>query len=422
METLVRVWTDNLIIGAGPYGLSLAAHLEPHRSIADRQDRLPAIDGLRAIAMTMVIAQHCGLLPCGWTGVWLFYVISGFVITRTLLAERLDRPGLRYMYFMQRRLFRIVPVYLLYLLLNLGVMAGADRFGSLRDMPFLISFTYNWQMIFQIWQVPVPLAAFGHLWTLSVEEQFYLIFPLLFLFLPRRVLGVTLALLVLAGPAIRLVFAGWLVGMPEAQDPNWSAYAVYAASFTQFDAFLLGAIVSLGEPWLRGSRRALWIPVVAAVAAAVYVVIFVSINHALGARGLNMLRNIVSGTMFGQEREVFVYSVVDLVAVSAILFAMRGSRGTSWLRAPTLCVVGRVSYGGYLFHALALLFAARLLGVGVDHLPISGRIVAFAGVWAVTVTAAYASLRWFESRVIAWAKLGRPRSAARNSTACHVQP
>ncbi len=378
------------------------------------RERLPAIDGLRAIAMTMVIAQHCKLLPCGWIGVWLFYVVSGFVICRTLLAEQPAPPGRRYGRFVARRFFRIVPVYLLYILLNLVLMAVSGQYGSLSDVPFLLTFTYNWQMIFQIWELHAPFAAFGHLWTLSVEEQFYLIFPLLMLFLPRRLFFRGAAILVLAGPLIRLLFSNLLAAVPAAHDPNWAAYAVYAASFTQFDAFLLGALLAMAEPRLRQSSRAWLVPAAALAAIVVYVLVYVQVNRSHGAVGMEAFRNVLSGTLYGQYREVFVYSVVDLVAASAILHVLRRGRGTKLLAAPPLAQIGRISYGGYLFHALVLMLITWLIEPRLEQLPILERLAYFAGAWSATVAIAYVSFRWFESRITAWSKSDgwRQRAAA----------
>jgi peptidoglycan/LPS O-acetylase OafA/YrhL len=373
--------------------------LEPNRL-----GRLPAIDGLRAVAMTMVVAQHCGLLPCGWIGVWLFYVISGFVICRTLLAERRAPSGRRYGRFIARRFFRIVSIYFCYILLNIAVMVMAGRYGSLRDVPFLLTFSYNWQMIFSIWDIHDGFAAFGHLWTLSVEQQFYLIFPVLFLCLPRRMFLWLTAILVVAGPLVRFLFSEFIATMPEAHDPNWAAYAVYAASFTQFDAFLVGTLLAVAEPHLRVSRLALMLPVVAIALAVLYVATFVLVNHANGATGVGIVRNIISGTLYGQFREVFVYSVVDLLAASAILHVMRGGHGTRLLASPFLALVGRVSYGGYLFHALVLLVAALLLKQSVGQLPLPERLGCFVLVWIVTGSIAYVSFHCFENRVISWSK------------------
>jgi peptidoglycan/LPS O-acetylase OafA/YrhL len=171
-------------------------------------NRIDEIDGLRALAMTMVIAQHCGLAPMGWTGVWLFFVISGYVISRNFIQQEYSdkSPFLQYKLFMIRRFFRIVPVYFLYIFMNLCLLSLISQFDSFKEVPFLLTFTYNWQMIFQFWPLDRGWSSFGHLWTLSIEEQFYLIYPILFLFFLRKHFLVMLIIRVVLGPFIRLFY------------------------------------------------------------------------------------------------------------------------------------------------------------------------------------------------------------------------
>src|SRR5947209_3888901 len=144
-------------------------------------ERVYSVDSLRAIAMTMVIAQHSGLLPFGWTGVWLFYVISGFVISRNFIEEKAVAAigsDTHYFSFILRRTFRIIPPYAAYIILCMITALIIDLPSQAREIPFLATFTYNWRMIFSLEQQSV---IFGHLWTISVEEQFYLFFPWLIL-------------------------------------------------------------------------------------------------------------------------------------------------------------------------------------------------------------------------------------------------
>ena len=148
-------------------------------------ERIYSIDSLRALAMTMVIAQHCKLLPFGWTGVWLFYVISGFVISRNFIAERATfKPAslFHYLSFVTRRMFRIIPPYAAYVIICLLVIRLLGYPEQYRELPYLTTFTFNWRMIFS---VEPQFSAFGHLWTISVEEQFYVLFPILILLLNR---------------------------------------------------------------------------------------------------------------------------------------------------------------------------------------------------------------------------------------------
>ena len=383
--------------------------------VSEERGRLDAVDGLRAIAMTLVVAEHCKLAPFGWVGVWLFYVISGFVICRSFLLQPVVDPRRSYATFIRRRFYRIVPAYFFYIILNIIVMIAVGEFIDLRDVPFLLSFTYNWQMIFQIWPTPDGWSAFGHLWTLSVEEQFYIVFPVLFLCLTRRRFIAVAALLVGLGPAVRFLFSTAISNAVAAADPNWSAYAVYAASFTQFDAFLMGALLAFAEAWLRNARP--WrygLFLLALVAALAYGTSYVLANRALGAHGVDLIRNVFSGTLYGQGREAFVYSVVDLANISLVVLALTQTQLRRALSLRALSYVGRISYGGYLFHALILWLLGKLaMPVGFDGLPVLQRIPWFIIAWLVTIAVASCSFHWLESPIIAWARSRRPRSAAR---------
>ena len=373
--------------------------------IKSTPSRIMAVDGLRAVAMTLVVAQHCGLAPFGWTGVWLFYVISGFVICRNFMATQADSPHRQYKDFIRRRFFRIVPAYVFYISVVTAVMTGVGRYSGLHDIPFLMTFTYNWQMIFQYWPTPDGWSSVGHLWTLSVEEQFYVFFPLLFLFLPRRMFILVAGMLILAGPSIRLVFSTILAGTEQAKDPNWTAFAIYAASFTQFDAFLIGALIGLFETDIRArpqlSRTA---GRIAAGAVLAYAGTYVVVNYSNGDRGIDLFRNIVSGTLFGQAREVFVYSTVDIVC-AAVLISALCARRMQRLVTPAMALVGRISYGGYLYHALVLwFFVAMFVPTGFKALPVPERIAWFVAAWAATVGLAYVSFFWFETPIMNWSR------------------
>ncbi|WP_428419887.1 acyltransferase family protein [Methylibium sp.] len=364
--------------------------------------RIDAVDGLRAIAMTMVIAQHCGLLPFGWTGVWLFFVISGYVITAGFVNGdyAAARPTTAYVAFMGRRALRIVPVYLLYLGVGTMVVLASGGASRLTDLPYLLSFTYNWHMVFEFWPGPGNWGPFGHLWTLSVEQQFYLLFPLLALLLPARRQVLACSLLIAAGPLVRWGYAT-LLSANTAGDAGWLAFAVYAATPCHVDAFLMGSLIARLEPRLRASPRVaagLW--GVALAVATGYAAVYVAINHRLGAAGTEALRNVVSGILYGQHREVFVYLAIDLLAAAALVHVLLRRPGTAVLAWGPIAWVGRVSYGGYLFHALVIwAISHSLLDGQVKELPVAQRLLTFAGVWLVTVALASVSFRWFETPV-----------------------
>lgn len=216
------------------------------------------LDGLRGIAVLMVIVLHTlhfdqfrplfreinNLIKTGWMGVDLFFVLSGFLITRILLRTRDDPHRARNFY--MRRALRILPAYWCYLalvFLLLWLTSDVDRrfADSLVWLPHLLLFTNNIQT--SIIGVTPPVRELAHLWSLAVEEQFYLLWPWLLWRVPTAALPrLCLQVIVLAWISkLALVIAGaW-----------W--HAIYVLPFTRMDGFAVGAFLAVHH--LRGDIR-----------------------------------------------------------------------------------------------------------------------------------------------------------------------
>lgn len=372
--------------------------------------RLPAIDGLRAIAMTMVIAFHCGLFPIGWTGVWLFYVISGFVITRNFLAERATGipRGAHWASFAIRRFFRIVPPYALYIAICSALILFLRDPSGLHGLGFLATFTANWWFL----DPNVSKAYFGFLplWTISVEEQFYLVFPILFFFVAARRLPALLVALFAWGPVWRWLFEQGL-GQFGIAHPDVVASAVYTSSLGQFDAFILGALLAHVEGYIRRPRIALCIGAVAMAALFSYWIAFHSIiEHLRAAHLWADDRLFTGGPPFGRGRELVLYTAIDLCAAALIALALSGSSALSLLATKPLAWIGRNSYSGYLYHALALQMFGTLIwrhdprDFPSPHAPLYLiRLAAFTLTFIASIAAAYISYSVIEKRSL---KLG----------------
>jgi peptidoglycan/LPS O-acetylase OafA/YrhL len=369
--------------------------------------RIDEVDSLRAFAMTSVIAQHCKILPFGWMGVWLFFVISGFVVTKSLLSSGAGRgPTQILKSFYARRAARIWPIYLGYVVIGFAVCALAAKQLNWPALASLVLFYNNFQAAFAhgIFDgFPV-----GHLWTISVEFQFYIVFGLAFALLPRRgLVGLLIAFLVLS-PLLRFIGGDVLAGMGFA--PLRAAFAIYSFSPMHFDSFAVGALLALGQQrWMQGPRaHALFAAGVAAMAA--YAAFYVALNHSHGARGLASLRNVVSGILFGHQREIWLYSALALL--SAGVLAVTLSARAPWAavtRSPLLQAVGRVSYGGYVYHVLCIQGTAMLLrlaiapGAGMAR-KLEFGVLHFALALPLTITAALLSYRYVEQPIIRWAR------------------
>ena len=358
--------------------------------------RIERIDSLRAIAMLAVIAQHAHLLPFGWMGVWLFYVISGFVVTTSLIAraETGHRRG-DTLAFYARRGARILPIYYVYIVA--GLLVSSLWLGRADWQPFVsMLFMYNnfadafGNGFYAHWPA-------GHLWTISVEWQFYLIYGLLFIWAPRAWVIAGGFLVLIADPILRVIAGAILL---RHQPPLDAAFSIYSFSLLHFDAFAIGALIALFRDRLTG-RHGLIAGAAALALLAIYLLVYAMIDRAHGARGIDVLRNLVSGILIGQGREGPLYSIIDLLAASGLLVALDERIGLPLVGGRRLQYVGRISYGGYVYHQLMLTLVITLVppaGFGGPGTAtrVAYDVATFLGCTALTIAAASASYHWLE--------------------------
>ena len=214
--------------------------------------RLPGLDGLRGIAVLAVIIYHAdvSLLVGGFLGVDVFFVLSGFLITSLLLEElqrtnKVDRAK-----FYLRRIRRLMPALFMVLLFSVlvsGLFVLDAAYHVRRDLPWAITFVLNWSYLFfeQSYFVNIsrpPLLQ--HLWSLSVEEQFYVIWPLLLVALYKLPLGriTPRTKVFIASTVLALASTAWMVylaianGFPIPNDPS----RVYFGTDTHAMGLLIG--------------------------------------------------------------------------------------------------------------------------------------------------------------------------------------
>jgi len=227
-------------------------------SVGDRM-RSPELDGIRGVAILMVIAYHyAGFQPpnrvdaavnalseFGWAGVDLFFVLSGFLITGILWDSKADERSLTKFYC--RRILRIFPLYYVFLALLSGFAAWiAPERADSRDFIHLAPWYWLYGVNFLVAQRrdfnAMPFGT-GILWSLAIEEQFYLLWPLAVLKLQRGLLMRLCVLLVLCSVVLRVVL----------QHHGWNATAIYTITPTRMDALAAGAFAAL---LLRGPELA----------------------------------------------------------------------------------------------------------------------------------------------------------------------
>lgn len=201
--------------------------------------QIPSLDGLRAISIMIVFVSHAGLsapIPGGF-GVTVFFFLSGFLIT-TLLCREFDRTHtVAFGAFYMRRLLRLGPPLLLTLalaiLLGLAGLVGGDLSPS--AVLAQVFFAYNYYQLLPGAETSVD--GLGVLWSLAVEEHFYLVWPVLFLLLAQRRVGtsfvVGLLVLILVWRAIRFLVFG---------HDEWT---IYISTDTRFDSLLFGCLLAI---------------------------------------------------------------------------------------------------------------------------------------------------------------------------------
>ncbi|HEX4381668.1 MAG TPA: acyltransferase [Myxococcales bacterium] len=293
--------------------------------------RLPGLDGLRVLSVLVIIFYHQGLLPFGWIGVQVFFVLSGYLITRLLWNAR-ERPLGRYLTgFWGRRVLRIFPLYY-GALVALSVLAFAAGKGQILklSLPYLATYTYN------LWSATAAYREsryFSHFWSLCVEEQFYLLWPFLIYVCRRGPLKAVLAAIVLAGPLIRLAEVFILRASPGANP--LTDLSVYVLTPTYFDGFAIGAWVGLFP--LGGKKGAFF-----ASFAFLVIATWLAFQHSNGLRD-------TSGTGPGYVL-IWGYSLVNLFAALLIDCLVFRKLAPRFFDAGPMQYLGKISYGLYVFH------------------------------------------------------------------------
>ncbi len=322
---------------------------------------VPGLDGLRGLAVIAVVAFHADRLRGGFLGVDLFFVLSGFLITSLLLAEHGSTGHIGLRAFWGRRARRLLPALLVVLT---AVLVVTLLVGDARDLARLradglatLFYVANWEAIrsgADYWAhfgSPSPLR---HTWSLGIEEQFYLLFPLvavgLLVLLGRRrpALGLGAACAVLAAISVGLLVHGELAGVDRSR--------LYLGTDTRMASILIGAglacaIGAVGHVPAGRPRRLL--EAVAAVALVGLVVSWFVVD--------------------GQQRFVYAGGLALLaLGAAAVIAAVTHPdpgpvhRVLAWR---PLVAVGLVSYGLYLWHWPVFVFLDRRR-VGLDGLPL----------------------------------------------------
>ena len=349
-----------------------------------RLSHLGGLDGLRGIAVAAVVCFH-GDWPWmtgGFLGVSLFFTLSGFLITSLLLAERAHTGDISLRSFWVRRFRRLLPAAWLTLAVVLAVVwaIGNSNEVSRANGDLLAAFgqVANWRFLFggqsygALFESPSPVL---HYWSLAIEEQFYLLFPLLVTWLVavtrgrRRLLGLVLGL---------MTFVSWTMPMVL----GFSNDRVYYGTDTRAGELLSGALLAVvvSRPAVRRRLAHAWAPrtivaTLGALAGVASIVLWVRVEEASG---------------FVTEGGLPLQSICSVALIAAVILPTGPVRAVCSV-AP-LRWLGRVSYGVYLYHWPLLVFLDRER-TGLSQGP------RFALIVALSLVLAQLSADWVEGPV-----------------------
>ena len=378
--------------------------------------RLPGLDGLRGIAVLAVIIYHAdvSLLVGGFLGVDVFFVLSGFLITSLLIEELTRTNTVDRARFYIRRIRRLMPALFLVLFFSVlvsGLFVLDAAYHVRRDLPWAITFVLNWSYLFfeQSYFVNIsrpPLLQ--HLWSLSVEEQFYVVWPIMLIALYKVKIGkiTPRAKIFIASAALAIASTAWMIhlsvsnGFPIPNDPS----RVYFGTDTHAMGLLVGCAAA--ALWRSDRLNERLTPDRAA---------------AMNGLGLLSLAGLAYFFVFVSELNEFLYRggflVLSLLtAVLVVIAAHPGLKFGSRLGNPVLKWLGDRSYGIYLWHWP--IFVLMRSGIDIQW----PDPIAFVVKIAIVLVISDLSYRFVElpirkgaigSRLTVWRAAGVPRPQAR---------
>jgi peptidoglycan/LPS O-acetylase OafA/YrhL len=359
---------------------------------------IPALDGLRGIAIILVMLHHFtylqptggisgligSVLMFGWAGVDLFFVLSGFLITGILIDTR-GSP--RYFTtFYARRTLRIFPLYYLVLFVALIVLpqfpalhhAVIEHDGVPPQWPYWVYLT-NFSIADRGWM-------HGWLdigWSLAIEEHFYLVWPLVIWLCPPRLVAVLCGVIILAEPAARLLARASMV------DP----LPIYVVTWFRIDGLAIGALLALAQR--RGLLPSLnrWAPVV----------VIAGVAGIIGC--------VIMGGNTGywnRWMQQYGYSLIAITAGAMLVAAISRPADSLWprmLSSGWLRAFGKYSYGLYLIHPPVMRVMRDYVFNPLDIEAIAiapwiGQVLFYGAAGAPAFGLAWLSWRWFEAPIL----------------------
>jgi len=365
---------------------------------------IPGLDGLRAVAFLLVFACHTDYLLVGWTGVLLFFVLSGFLITDILLKMKAQFTGKEFFIkFYGRRFLRIFPLYYFYLVLMLGVaglfLGAGYRINYMnefyRQSPYAFAYIYNFFYASATFQ---PHRFLDHFWSLSVEEQFYIFWPLLIFLTSEKWQKKLFLLVIILTPFLRLATAFVLRSNLFPFFTGDIPLGIYPLPWTHIDAFALGAYISryeIPQPKLQLAVLAVLVPLAGLVSQYISAGTLTPSGTWMDLTSLGYAFPIANAF-----KHIWGYSLLNYFFAVLIYCVARQGLFVRTLEWKPLAYLGKISYGLYVYHFALTWLAARLRDLVAVPEDLAKALTALTA-FAFSLLVASLSYRFIERPILA---------------------
>jgi peptidoglycan/LPS O-acetylase OafA/YrhL len=341
---------------------------------------IPALDGLRGIAILLVILFHTFHFTLGWCGVDLFFILSGFLITSSLIETKEDNNYLKK--FWLKRVLRIFPLYYLILII---ILIPKDFF-NINTVSFS-SWSYwfyvqNWVYVYN-GLFPDGKDTLNHFWSLAIEEQFYFLFPFIIKYVPKKNL-VSVLLLFIAVPigARYYYFINNNIGY-------------YVATVSRLDALSIGALLAY---LVRENKHYL--------EKYVHLVFYSALGYIIVAiliyQDLHFSNPLIA--TLGLTAFALLFACVLIYSISNF----KNNFLNAILNNKYLKFIGKIAYGLYVYHwILYVLIKPQLLEMlfNATQLLLVSKVIASSFIFLLALIISYLSYHYFEKRIMSLRKI-----------------
>jgi peptidoglycan/LPS O-acetylase OafA/YrhL len=342
-------------------------------------------------------------LSFGYLGVYAFFVLSGYLITPIIIKTKHHTSSFRkfLINFYGRRAFRIFPPYYLYLLiisiiiLLLGFQSIPFYNAFFLQLPYAITYTYDFYHATKYFEHNSLLS---HFWSLAVEEQFYIIWPLILFFLREKWLKSVFIIFIILGPVIRLVIGNIIDHNIFEFMTNQKDVGIYVLPVSHIDAFVIGGYFSMFIRKYTPSTRFL------AIITTIIAVIGV-LTSKIVTNKFHWLSLGYGPYMIDSLKYLWAYTIFGIFFSLILLRLNKRNFFPSLFENRALAYLGKISYGLYIYHFAILYWvenAIKSTSIFLNSESVLFKIVVAAISFALSTVASVISFEFFEKYTLEW--------------------